>query len=157
MIVWPSFSLRREVARILGLRRDLDRDLLDDGETEAVESGELARVVGQDANRRQAEVGEYLVADPPLPRVRRKAELEVRLDGVEPGLLQLVRPELVEQPYPATLLPHVEEDAAALRVDPRESLLELLTAIAQERVEHVAGQALEWTRTRTSSAPRPRP
>ena len=59
-------ALRREVARILGLRRDLDRNLLDDGETEAVEPGELARVVGQDANRRQAEVGEYLVADPPL-------------------------------------------------------------------------------------------
>src|SRR3712207_8550117 len=47
--------------------------------------------------RRQAEVGEDLVADPVVAHVRREAELEVRLDGVEPVLLELVGLELVEQ------------------------------------------------------------
>ena len=52
--------------------------------------GDLLRVVRQDADRRQPEVGEDLVADPVVARVGREAELEVRLDRVEPVLLQLV-------------------------------------------------------------------
>ena len=43
---------------------------------------------------------------------------------------------------PAALLRHVEEHAALLGGDARERLLELLAAVAAERVEDVAGQAL---------------
>ena len=77
-------TFRGEVARVLGLRLDLDRHLLDDGQAEAVEPRELAGVVRQDPDRRQSEVGEDLVPDPPLPCVGREPELEVRLHGVEP-------------------------------------------------------------------------
>ena len=62
--------------------------------------GQLLRVVREDADRRQAEVGEDLVADPVLARVGREAELEVRLDGVEPVLLQLVGASLFSRPMP---------------------------------------------------------
>ena len=84
---------------------------------------------------------EDLVADPPLARVGRKAELEVRLDGVEPLLLQLVRLELVEQADAASLLRHVEEHAAVLGGDAAEREVELLAAVAAQRVEDVAGEA----------------
>ena len=60
----------------------------------------------------------------------------------QPLLLQLVGPELVEQADAAALLGHVEEDARALLLDARERPLELLAAVAAERVEDVAGQAL---------------
>ena len=85
---------------------------------------------------------EDLVADPVVARVGGEAELEVRLDGVETLLLQLVRAQLVDQADAATLLRHVEQHAAALRLDLRERLLELLAAVAAQRVEDVAGQAL---------------
>ena len=49
---------------------------------------------------------------------------------------------LVQEADPAALLAHVEDDAAPFRLDARERLLELLAAVAEERVEHVAGQAL---------------
>ena len=53
----------------------------------------------------------------PIPYSRASAgkpELEVRLDGVEPLLLQLVGLELVQQADAAPLLRHVEEHAALL-------------------------------------------
>src|SRR5918994_4417296 len=96
-------TFRGEVARVLRRGLDLERDLLDDGQAVAVEARELARVVREDANRRQAEVGEDLVADPPLPRVGREAESEVRLHRVEPVRLQVVRAELVQKADPASL------------------------------------------------------
>ena len=71
-----------EVAQVLVVRRHLDRHLL--GDRQPVRDGalELPRVVRQQADRRQAEVGEDLVADPVLARVGGEAEREVRLDGV---------------------------------------------------------------------------
>ena len=78
-------ALGLEVAAVLGVRRHLDRHLLDHLEAEALDAGDLLRVVREDADRREPEVGEDLRADPVLARVGREAELEVRLDRVEPS------------------------------------------------------------------------
>ena len=59
-----------------------------------------------------------------------------------PCLLQLVRLQLVEQADAAALLRHVEQDAALLGRDQRQRELELLAAVAAQRVEDVAGEAL---------------
>ena len=103
---------------------------------------DLARIVREDPDGAQPEVGEDLVADPPLARVGREAELEVRLDRVEPLLLQLVRLELVQQADAASLLRHVEEDAALLGGDTPQREVELLAAVAAQRVEDVARETL---------------
>src|SRR6188508_1188046 len=66
-----------EIARVLGGRLDLEGNLLDDRQPVSVETGQLARVVRENPDRGKAEVGEDLVADSPLPRVRRKSEREV--------------------------------------------------------------------------------
>ena len=89
-----------QIPAVLVVRGDLDRHLLDDREPEAVDAGELLRVVREDADRRQPEVGEDLVADPVVARVGREAELEVRLDRVEPLRLQLVGRSLFSRPIP---------------------------------------------------------
>ena len=68
--------LRPEVAQVLGVGRNLDRHLFDDGEAEALEADDLARVVREDADGGEAEVSEDLAADPPVARVGREAELE---------------------------------------------------------------------------------
>src|SRR6185312_15420336 len=102
---------------------DLDRYLFDDRQTEAVDARQLLRVVGEDADRRQTEVGEDLVADPVVARIGREAELDVRLDRVETLFLQFVRTQLVEEADAAALLRHVEQHPAALALDLRERML----------------------------------
>src|SRR5207244_13406878 len=111
------------------------------GQAVPLQSADRLRVVRQDPDRAEAEVGEDLVADPPVSRIRRKAEFQVRLDGVETVLLQLVGLQLVEQADSSPLLGHVEQDATILAGELNQSLLELLAAVTAQRVEDVAGQA----------------
>src|ERR671937_1770884 len=141
-LVAELVTFRGEIANVLGGRRGLDGHLFDHLEPEPFDAGDLLRVVREDADRRQAEVGEDLVADPVVAHVGLESELEVRLDGVEPVLLQLVRPQLVQQSDPAALLRHVQKNTTLLGRDLRQRLLELLAAVAAQRVEHVAGEAL---------------
>src|SRR5918992_5989155 len=76
-------TFRGEIAKVLRRRLRLDRHLLDDCDAEALDPHDLLRVVRQDSNRRQAELGEDLIADPVIAHVWREAELEIRVDGVE--------------------------------------------------------------------------
>src|SRR5262249_674356 len=131
-----------EIAEVLGRRLGLDRDLFEHGDAEALNADDLLRVVREDADRRQTEHGEDLVADAVVAHVRLEAELGIRLHRVGTGLLQLVRAQLVQQADAATLLRHVEEYPALLRRDLAQRLLELLAAVAAQRVEDVAGEAL---------------
>src|SRR6266540_4099606 len=132
--------LRCEVALVLLVWRDLDRNVLDDAEAEALDPRRLAGVVREDPDRRQAEVVQDLVSDPPLACIGGKAELEIRLDGVEAAFLELVGLQLVEQADAAAFLRHVEKDAALLVSDPAEGKVELLAAVTAQRVEDVACQ-----------------
>src|SRR6266550_6487591 len=53
-----------QVASVLRVGRGLDRHLFDHLEPKALDAGDLLRIVGEDADRAQAELGEDLVADP---------------------------------------------------------------------------------------------
>ena len=122
--------------------RVLDRDLVGHAQAVALEADDLLRVVRQQADLAEPEVDEDLGADAVVAQVGRQAELQVRVDGVEALLLELVGAQLVEQADPAALLREVEEHALALLLDAHERVLELLAAVAAQRVEDVAGQAL---------------
>ena len=91
-------ALRRQVTAVLGVRRHLDRHLLDHREAVALEPGQLLGVVREDADRAEPEFRKDLVPDAVVAGIGGKAELEIRIDGIETVLLELVRPELVEQP-----------------------------------------------------------
>src|SRR5437899_793672 len=71
-----------------------------------------------------------------------EAKALVRLDGIEPLILQGVGPQLVHEPDPTTLLPQVEEYPATLLRDAGQRGVQLVGAVAAIRVEHVAGKAL---------------
>ncbi len=71
-----------------------------------------------------------------------EAELLVGLDGIEPFLLQLVGVNLRRQADAAAFLPHVKQHAVAGGFDLRERGVELVAAIAAQRAEDVAGEAL---------------
>src|ERR671937_637781 len=133
--------LRREVLLVLRTRRHLERDALDHLEPR-IERDELVRVVREDPRFAHAEVEQDLDTDAVLALIRLEAELLVRLDGVEPLILERVRPELVHEADAATLLPQVEQHATAFLRDAVEGGVELVAAIAAERPERVASEAL---------------
>ena len=157
----PSCSLRervREVAVVddvahavaLGLevlvvvRSDADeqRHLLDESRPKLAQLGDLVGVVGQQAHPLDAEVGEDAGCRRVVAGVGGQAEREVGVDGVEAALLQAVRAQLVDEPDAATLVAaHVDDDAALL-LDRVERGVELRAALALERAERLAGQAL---------------
>ena len=137
-----ALGLGAQVALVVGVGHVLDRDLLADAQPVALQAVDLLGVVGEDPDRAQPEVDEDLGADAVLAQVGGQAELEVGVDGVEALLLELVGAQLVEQADAAPLLGEVDEHAAALALDHRQRRLELLAAVAAQRVEDVAGQAL---------------
>src|SRR5258706_11456486 len=67
-------------------------------------------------------------------------EAHIRLEGIEPGILQLVRSQFFIQTDPPTLLAEVDEYPALDR-EARQRFGELLTAITAQRTEDVPGHA----------------
>ena len=92
--------LGRQVSPVLVVRRHLDRHLLGHLEAEGLQAGDLLRVVRQQADRRQPELGQDLVADPPLPLVGGEAEREIRIDRVEPSSCSSYAFSLLSRPMP---------------------------------------------------------
>src|SRR3569832_259916 len=88
--------------------------------------------------------------------VIREAEAVIGIDRVESAILQCISADFVGEPDPAPLLAQVEQHAAALFADDPQRSLELESAIALERAEHVAGQAFAvQTDQRRLAAERP--
>ena len=120
----------------------LDRHLVGDRQAVALEAHDLLRVVREQADRAEPEVHEDLRADAVVAQVGGQPEPHVRVDRVEPLLLEPVGAQLVQQADAAPLLGEVEQHAAPLLVDAQHRVLELLAAVAAQRVEDVAGEAL---------------
>ena len=125
------------------VRHRLHRHPLDDLEAVTLDAAVLRRVVRHQPHRGDAEVDEDLRADAVLARVGREAELEIRLDRVAALVLQRVRAQLVAEPDAAAFVAaQVHDDALALLRDLLERAVELHAAVAPQRPEHVAGEAL---------------
>ncbi len=90
-----------------------------------------------------AEIGEDRRGDVVLPSVDRQPLHRVRIDGVEPGVLQLVGLDLVREADPPTFVtPEVHDHAALGLGDTGECMFQLVAAVALPRAQHVAGEAL---------------
>src|SRR6476469_9932066 len=87
--VTQLLAFRPQVAEVLLGGFGLQGNPLLDRQAVAFEAGALRRVVREQPHRPYAEVEQDLRADPVVARVRREPELDVRLDGVPSGLLQL--------------------------------------------------------------------
>ena len=135
-------ALGSQVVLVVRVRDRLDRELVRHGQPVPLEAMNLLRVVGEDADAGQAQVDQDLGTDAVVAQVGGQAELQVRVDGVEPLLLEAVGAQLVQEPDPAALLRQVQQHPRPLALDHRERRLELLAAVAAQRVEDVAGEAL---------------
>lgn len=82
-----------------------------------VESDNLARVVGHEANFSHTKIIQDLRTHAVVSKVRAEAELFVSLDRVETFLLKFVGFDFVAEPNASSFLPHVYENSASLFLD----------------------------------------
>ncbi len=134
-------ALDRQVAAVGLGEVHTGRHPLVDGDTVGLELGGLVGVVAQQPDPVGADRAEHLGAGAVVPLVLAAAQREVRLVGVEAGVLQRVGVELGVEADAATLLAQVEQEPALLG-DPLDRLAQLRAAVAPLRPEHVAGEAL---------------
>lgn len=136
------FLLGAEVALegLLGL--DFGGDALSDGDAGGLERGDFLRIIGDEADAGDAEELEGRGGQLVGAAVGGEAELDVGFNGVEALILKLVGAELGHEADAAALLLLIEEQACAFGGDAGESELELEAAVAAERAEDVAGEAL---------------
>ena len=125
----------------MGIGFGSDRELLDDLDVVAFEPHDFARVVGEEPDPADAQIGENLGAEPVFAQVHREPQFFVGLDGIEPLLLKFVGVDFRPEPDPPPLLPHVNQDARAGFPDALHRLVQLRAAIAPPRSEDIAGEA----------------
>jgi len=70
-----------------------------------------------------------------------KAQAQIGVDRVESTILKRVGAQLVGEADPPSFLPQIEKDSPARRADQPQRFLQLRSAIALERAEHIACEA----------------
>ena len=121
---------------------DLAGDALDYGNASLFEGSHFIGVVGKQAHFADSQRLENLRGQSELTVIGLEAETFVGLDRIESGVLQFVGLQFSHQADTAAFLLFVHQNAGSRLGDHRESHFELLAAIAAQRPEDVAGQAL---------------
>ena len=124
------------------IRMDDERHALDDLQAIALQPRALRGIVRQETNGGKPEIGEDLCADAIVAEIRCKAELDVRLNGIAPLILQSVGTHLICKSDAASLLPYVEDNALTLCLDAAHCRCELIAAVTAHRAERIPRQAL---------------
>lgn len=122
--------------------RNLNGDALDDLDADQFKSLDFFRVVGDETDRFDTKLLEDLGWELEIAAVGLVAQLEAGFDGVEALILQLVGAELRHEANAAAFRLLVEKDADARIRDSSHRELNLLAAIAAQRVEDLAVKAL---------------
>ena len=114
---------------------------LDWPKAEAVDARELPRIVREQPHRADTEIRQDADAETVLALIRAEAKTLVGFDGVVSLILQRVGADLIGQPDAASFLVQVENDAASFGCDACHRRMQLRTAVAAGRMEHIACQA----------------
>ena len=122
-------------------RRDLAGDQRD-RDTRGGQRAGLVRVVREEANSPYAKLVQDRGGQAEVPTIRPEAQGVVGIDRVEAGVLKLVGPQFRHQADAAALLVLVDHQPAAFRGDGPHGDLQLVVAVAAQRPEHLAGEAL---------------
>jgi hypothetical protein len=113
-----------------------------DADSGCLEGGDLFRIIGNESDGRDIQVFEDGGGQFKGAEIGGKAEHVVGFDRIETLILELVGAEFGHEPDAATFLLLVKQDTGALVGDALKGEMELVVAVAAERVEDVTGEAL---------------
>ena len=134
--------LRLQVKTIVFVGRHDVRDASGDADPVSSKLVYLLGIVGEQPHRTDREARDHVCRNRVVPLIIAESECEVGVDRVEALVLQRVRPQLVDEADPPAFLPQVLEQAPRFPSDPRQRDPELVTAVAAQRAERVAREAL---------------
>src|SRR5712692_6662962 len=120
----------------------LARHALEDANPGAFELADFFRIVGKQTNFRCAKFSQNLRGKKIIAGVCREAQSFIGLHRVHAAVLQFVSPEFVHQADAAAFLGQIEQNSRGCLADFFHRQFELRAAVAPERGENVAGQAL---------------
>ena len=118
------------------------RDPLGDADAVALKRRDFIRVVGHQPHRAETQLAQHFRSREVHTLVGVEAELLIRVERVEPGILQLIGPELVDEADAPALLRQIEQHAVARSRDRGDRAAQLVTAIAAQAGEQIAGKTL---------------
>ena len=136
--VTHAIALCFEIALVILIGYNLNRHILYDFKSICLKSYTLGRIVGHKAHFAHTEVAQHLRSASVVALVRLKSEMGVGVDCVVAFLLQLVSLYLVHESYAASFLLHIHEHSLAFLLYHLHGFMELLSAVATLRAEHVA-------------------
>jgi hypothetical protein len=113
---------------------------LGDSDAQLAQGLHFRRVVGDQADRLNAQVAQHVGSRRVVALVGMMPQLQVCIDGVVADILQIVGAQFGKQPDAAPFLPQIEDDAGALDGDHAHGARELFAAVAAQRAEHIAGE-----------------
>src|SRR5229473_1082144 len=130
-----------QVTLVMGVGGNIDWHPFDHFEPEALQAVDLLGVVGKQPDFAHAEVVQDLAADTVVALVRRMSQRLIRLDRVEPAVLEVVGVELVQQADPTSLLmSYVQNHTDALGSDNLHTRTTLRSAVATQAAEDISSQ-----------------
>jgi hypothetical protein len=127
----PQFiGLRLEIALIMGIGLDRQRDPLHDLQAVPLQSRHFLGVVGHKADLFQSQVGHNLRPDPVIAQIGFEPQHLIRLHGVCALLLEFIGADLVQQPDAAPLLFQIDQRSPARLRDLLHRQMQLTAAVA---------------------------
>ena len=127
-----------EVFRIVRIGFGPDGDLLDHLDAVTFEADDLLGIVRKESKLAHAEIEENLRPKTVIAQVGGKAKSRVRFHRIEPLFLQFVSVDFRSQPNATPFLTHIKKDAISFIGDLPQRRVQLITAIATSRAEHIA-------------------
>ncbi len=112
------------------------------GDAKAAQVLDFGRVVGEQADGTHAQIGQNQAGDAVFPLVGLVAQGQVGVHGVVAVVLQVVGPQLAQQPNASTFLAQIEQHALAFYGDLAHGFVELRAAIAAQGAKYIPGEAL---------------
>jgi len=122
--------LGSQIAQIFGARSDLDRCSAADLDTQAPELANLGGIIGDQIDGLDPQVVYHERCGGVVTLVGRMSQSQIRLDGVQPRVLEIVGPQFVGQAYSSALLAQVQEHPPPGAPDHFQRALKLFSAVA---------------------------
>jgi|TARA_R100001369_G_scaffold66211_1_gene93366 hypothetical protein len=135
-------SFCRKITKIVGVSARLQRNPLHNFYPETLKRFYLAGIIGQQSDSGYLQVPEHRLTDTVIAQISAKTELLIGFHGVGSGILKVVCPDFVEQPYTPPFLAKIKNGPATFGGNTPHRLFQLCTTVTADAEKCITGKAL---------------